>query len=208
MGSAPNIAASASTAHPADQGFVQMIGVFFDTIIICTFTALIIITSQSYLASGLTGAPLTTLSITHTVGGWGALLMTVIIFLFAFSSIIGNFAYAIAGLKYFTQSEVVKLIFTILVCAFVFIGCISAQEFVWLFSDVFLGLMTFINCIAIVLLGKQVKLIIDDYQRQLKKGIAEPVFNSDLYPVLRDKLYHQSIWSRKLDESSDQQIHK
>lgn len=209
MGSAPNIAASAATEHPANQGFVQMIGVCFDTFVICTFSALIVITSGIYLEQPeLTNAPLSVASVTASLGQWASYAMSLVIFLFAFSSIIGNFAYALSGLKYFTQNKIARLVFTLAVCTFVFIGSVAEQSLVWLFSDVFLGLMTFLNCIAILFLWKQVKLILDDYQRQRDKGIVNPEFNSDLYPVLRGKLFHQSIWSRKLDESHDLDIHK
>ncbi|MFC6276235.1 alanine/glycine:cation symporter family protein [Psittacicella hinzii] len=212
MGSAPNIAATAATRHPAEQGFVQMIGVCFDTFIICTFSALIVLTSGVYSTGQYDNAALTTQSVVHSVGGWGAIAMSIIIFLFAFSSIVGNFAYALSGLKYFTQNKWVRVGFTLAVCAFVFIGAISKPQSVWDASDLCMAIMTLINLFAIVMLWKQVKLIVDDYIRQKRKQDKNPEhvieFNSDLYPVLRDKIYHSSIWSRKLDESHDDQIHK
>ncbi|RIY32215.1 hypothetical protein CJP74_05465 [Psittacicella melopsittaci] len=212
MGSAPNIAATASTKHPAEQGLVQMIGVCFDTFIICTFSALIILTTGIYGDGKYDNAALTTQSAVVSLGDWAAIAMSIIIFLFAFTSIIGNFAYALSGLKYFTQNKYVRFLFTIGVCAIVYIGSVSSPKAVWDAADLAMAIMTLLNLVAIVFLWKQVKLIIDDYKRQLHKKDLDPEyeieFNSDLYPVLRDKIYHQSIWSRKLDENADDGIHK
>ncbi|RIY38841.1 alanine/glycine:cation symporter family protein [Psittacicella gerlachiana] len=212
MGSAPNIAATASTKHPAEQGLVQMIGVCFDTFIICTFSALIVLTTGLWDKNLYDNAALTSQSVVASLGSWSSIAMSIIIFLFAFSSIIGNFAYALSGLKYFTQNKFVRFSFTIAVCAVVYIGSVSSPTSVWNAADLAMAVMTLLNLVAIVFLWKQVKLIIDDYKRQLHKKAQnenyEIVFNSDLYPVLRDKLYHQSIWSRKLDEEADDGIHK
>ncbi|MFC6276234.1 alanine/glycine:cation symporter family protein [Psittacicella hinzii] len=212
MGSAPNIAATAATRHPAEQGFVQMIGVCFDTFIICTFSALIVLTTGLYMHGTYDNAALTTQSVVHSLGGWSAIAMSIIIFLFAFSSIIGNFAYAVSGLKYFTQSKALRFLFALCVCFFVYLGCISSPTSVWNAADLCMAIMTFLNLIAIVLLWKQVKLIIDDYTRQRGKQKQDPnyqiIFNSDLYPALQDKIYHTSIWSHKFDETHDDQIHK
>lgn len=222
MGSAPNIAATASTKHPAEQGFVQMLGVFFDTIIICTFTALVIITVQ--LATGdqyqslfgnYKGADLTVQSISHTFGSisasfshYASIIMTVIVFLLAFTSIVGNYAYSLSGLKYITQSKAVRFVYALLVVAMVYYGSIASADQVWDLGDFAMGLMTLLNCIAILFLSRQIYLIIHDYARQKANGVEEPVFNSDLYPELREKFYHQSIWSRHRDEDYDQEIHK
>ncbi|RIY33220.1 hypothetical protein CKF54_03240 [Psittacicella hinzii] len=212
MGSAPNIAATASTKHPAEQGLVQMIGVCFDTFIICTLSALIILTTGIYTNTHYDNAALTSQSVITSLGDWASIAMSVIIFLFAFSSIIGNFAYSLSGLKYFTQSKFVRIVFTLAVCGIVYVGSVSSPESVWNAADFAMAIMTLLNLVAIVLLWKQVKLLVDDYKRQLNKKEQdekyEVLFNSDLYPVLRDKLYHQSIWSRKLDETADDGIHK
>lgn len=206
MGSAPNIAASASTLHPAEQGFVQMIGVAFDTLLICTFTALIVITAGEYKGSELAGAALTAVSVTHTLGEWSSYVMSTIIFLFAFSSIIGNYAYSLAGLKFFTDTPKVRLFFALSVMAFVFYGSVATADTVWLMGDVSMGLMVFVNMFAVVVLWKQVKVIITDYSRQVNAGKEQPVFNSDLYPQLRNKIYYKSIWSRRLDEEHDEEF--
>ncbi|RIY32303.1 hypothetical protein CJP74_04720 [Psittacicella melopsittaci] len=212
MGADPNIAASAATRHPAEQGMTQMIGVFVDTFIVCTFTALIILTTGLWNTGQYDNAALTAVSINVTLGDWTKYAFAVLIFFIAFTSIISQFLYALSGLKYFTQNKYAIFIFTIFVLVCVFLGSIVHADMVWDLSDVSMAGMTILNLFALVLLWKQIRLIVNDYQRQLYKDKKHPwfdiYFNSDLYPELQDKIYHTSIWSRKLDEEADDGIHK
>ncbi|RIY38840.1 hypothetical protein CKF59_00120 [Psittacicella gerlachiana] len=212
MGADPNIAASAATRHPAEQGMTQMIGVFVDTFIVCTFTALIILTTGIWTGENYDNAALTSVSITQTLGDWSKYAFAVLIFFIAFTSIISQFIYALSGLKYFTQNKFAIFAFTLFVLVCVYLGSVVHADVVWDLSDLSMGGMTLLNLFALVVLWKQIRLIVNDYQRQLFKDKKHPwydiEFNSDLYPELQDSIYHTSIWSRKLDEEADDGIHK
>ena len=175
MGSAPNVAATATTSHPIKQGLIQSLGVFTDTLIICSCTAFIILMSGVELSGGLDGIRLTQEALTTQIGGAGRIFVAIAIFFFAFSSIIGNYYYGEANVKFITSSRKVLGIYRLLVGVMVMAGAVMSLQTVWSLADLTMGLMTLCNIAAIVLLGGQVFVLLKDYQAQRRAG-KDPVF--------------------------------
>jgi AGCS family alanine or glycine:cation symporter len=178
MGSAPNTAASATVAHPAIQGFVQSVGVFIDTMVICTMTALLILVSGLYdpaAQNSIAGAELTQTAVTQTFGAAGQWLMTVMVFAFAFSSVLGNYAYAEANLTFLRGSRSAFLVLRIVVLLSVLLGSVAELPFVWSVADIAMGLMTLVNVTALVLLVRWMKVTLADYENARASG-RDPTF--------------------------------
>lgn len=194
MGSAPNAAAAATTRHPASQGLIQMLGVFIDTIVVCSCTAFIILLSGAWVPGGeLQGVQLTQKALSMTLGDWGGHFLAIALFLFCFSSIIGNYAYAEGNVEFIKNNKSVMFVFRLLVLAMVMFGAIGSLPLVWDMADLSMGIMAIINLIAIVLLSRYVFVLLKDYQQQRNQGIAEPVFDIKQYPELQSKV-HQDVW--------------
>ena len=174
MGSAPNAAATASTSHPVKQGLIQTLGVFTDTLIICSSTAFIILMSGVSL-TGADGVKLTQEALTAEIGGAGRIFVAVAIFFFAFSSIFGNYYYGEANIRFITKSRVALNTYRLIVGAMVMGGAMMSLQTVWSLADITMGLMTLCNLVAIALLGGQAMRLLEDYRAQKRKGI-EPVF--------------------------------
>lgn len=175
MGSAPNVAATASTSHPVKQGLIQSLGVFTDTLIICSCTAFIILMSGVELGGEMDGIRLTQEALTVQIGSAGRIFVAIAIFFFAFSSIIGNYYYGEANIKFVSSSKKVLYIYRTLVCVMVMGGAIMSLQTVWSLADLTMGLMTLCNIAAIVLLGGQVFTLLKDYRKQKSEG-KDPVF--------------------------------
>lgn len=175
MGSAPNVAATASTSHPVKQGLIQSLGVFTDTLIICSCTAFIILMSGVELGGEMDGIRLTQEALTVQIGSAGRIFVAIAIFFFAFSSIIGNYYYGEANIKFISSSTKVLNIYRTLVCVMVMGGAIMSLQTVWSLADLTMGLMTLCNIAAIVLLGGQVFTLLKDYRKQKSEG-KDPVF--------------------------------
>ena len=199
MGSAPNAAATADVTHPVKQGLIQSLGVFTDTIIICSCTAFMVLLYQDYSTVGLTGIELTQVALSHHIGSIGYIFIAVCIFLFAFSSIVGNYYYGESNLEFMCNSKVVLNIFRAMVVGMVMFGSLTKVEIVWNLADLFMALMAIINLIAIVMLGKFAFIVLKDYEAQKKAGIKEPVFNSSKIKGLE----HLTIWN---DENEKNEI--
>lgn len=178
MGSAPNAAATADVSHPVKQGLIQTLGVFTDTIVICSCTAFIILLYPEYQASGLKGIELTQAALTSHIGPIGGIFIAICIFLFAFSSIVGNYYYGQSNIEFMNNNKTTLNIFRIGVIGMVLFGALTQVDIVWNLADVFMGIMAIINLIAIALLGKYAFMALDDYTRQKKAGVKNPVFNS------------------------------
>ena len=187
MGSAPNAAATATVSHPAKQGLIQTLGVFTDTLIICTSTAFIILLSGAPLDGSVKGIELTQMALVSQVGPWGGTFISICILLFAFSSIIGNYYYGETNIQFITENKVVLYGYRILVAAMVLFGSIASMDLVWNIADVFMGLMAILNLIAIVLLGKIAIKALQDYTAQKKAG-KNPVFYASSIPELGDEV--------------------
>ena len=188
-GSAPNVAATAHVSHPVKQGLVQALGVFTDTLLVCSCTAFIILISGVYQTSDANGIVLTQLSLKTQVGGVGTLFVALAILMFAFSSIIGNYYYGEANLRFLTRKKWALQIYRLLSGGvMVLFGAVASLEVVWSVGDVFMALLTACNLIAIVALGRYTFRLLDDYRKQKRDGKSSPVFTKSLFPELSSEL--------------------
>ena len=188
-GSAPNVAATATTTHPVKQGLIQALGVFTDTLLVCSCTAFIILISGLYQVPELNGIALTQSALQSEVGNVGPIFVAIAIFLFAFSSIIGNYYYGEANIRFITDNSSVMTIYRL--CSgglMVVFGAIASFELVWNIVDFFMAFLTACNLIAIVLLGRYAFRLLDEYRQQKKKGIKEPVFHRSQLPEIEDEI--------------------
>ncbi len=191
-GSAPNVAATATVSHPVKQGLIQALGVFTDTLLVCSCTAFVIIISGLYDTSALNGIELTQAAMRSEVGALGPVFIAVAILLFAFSSIIGNYYYGEANIRFITSSTTVLTVYRLFSAGvFVMIGALATLDFVWNLGDLCMALLTACNLIAIVKLGKYVFRLLDDYREQKRKGIKEPTFHRSQLPEIEKDL---SCW--------------
>ncbi|WP_434356816.1 sodium:alanine symporter family protein [Parasalinivibrio latis] len=201
MGSAPNAAASASPypPHPASQGYVQMLGVFMDTIVICTATAAIILMSGQFVPGGeITGVELTQRALSTEVGDWGGIFIAIAIFFFAFTSIIANYSYAETNLIFLEHNHKAGLnIFRGVVLLMVMFGSLAELPTVWVMADISMGLMAIVNMVAILLLSGTVVKLARDYNQQLSMGKV-PCFDSREYPELHSQI-EDGIWDKKAE---------
>lgn len=179
MGSAPNVAATADTSHPVKQGLIQALGVFSDTLVICTCTAFIILFSGVSLGGETNGVQLTQMALDNEIGSGGSTYVAIAILFFAFSSIIGNYYYGEANLRYITRNKVVMAVFRLMTGAMVMFGALASLDLAWSLADICMGLMTICNLIAIVLLGKYAFRLLEDYNEQKRQGIKDPVFKKE-----------------------------
>lgn len=179
MGSAPNVAATADVSHPVKQGLIQALGVFTDTLIICSCTAFIILFSGVPLSGEVNGVQLTQMALDSQIGSWGSIYVAIAILFFAYSSIIGNYYYGEANIRYITNNKKVMVLFRLLSGGMVLFGSLASLDLAWSLADVCMGLMTICNLIAITLLGKYAFRLLEDYRMQKRKGIKNPVFTKD-----------------------------
>ncbi|WP_297131101.1 alanine/glycine:cation symporter family protein [Terrisporobacter sp.] len=176
MGSAPNAAATADTTHPVKQGLIQTLGVFTDTIVICSCTAFIVLLYPDYSTAGLEGIELTQVALSSQIGPIGNIFIAICILLFAFSSIVGNYYYGESNIDFISGNKTVLNVFRVIVVGMVLFGSVTQVAIVWNLADVFMGLMAIINLVAIALLGKYAFMALNDYTKQKKAGIKDPVF--------------------------------
>ena len=179
MGSAPNVAATADVSHPVKQGLIQTLGVFSDTLVICTCTAFIILFSGVPLGGEANGVQLTQMALDNEIGSGGSVYVAIAILFFAFSSVIGNYYYGEANLRYITHNKWIMILFRLMTGAMVMFGALASLDLAWSLADVCMGLMTIFNLIAITLLGKYAFRLLEDYREQKRKGIKNPVFTKD-----------------------------
>ncbi|MFI3303525.1 MAG: alanine/glycine:cation symporter family protein [Rikenellaceae bacterium] len=187
MGAAPNVAATASVTHPVKQGLIQTLGVFVDTLLICSSTAIIILLNQEGIDPSKSGIQITQQALTNEIGAVGGLYITIAILLFSFSSIIGNYYYGEANVRFITPRRWVLQLYRVAVGAMVMLGAMVTLDDTIVFSDLMMALMTLCNLVAIVLLGKKAMLLLDDYRSQLKKGVKSPVFAKESLSELDDR---------------------
>ncbi|MBR3622073.1 MAG: alanine:cation symporter family protein [Selenomonadaceae bacterium] len=195
-GSVPNAAATAGGKHPVRQGLIQSFGVYVDTWFICTATAFtILITSQYEIGGSITGIALAQQSFATVFGSVAPVILSVIVFLFAFSSIVGNYYYGEVNIPFFQGDEsgespsiiarnalAIYRAFVIFMVAF---GCFAELSFVWDAADLFMGFLALTNLYAIARLGKYAFIALDDYIAQKKNGVEDPVFNPSILPDTR-----------------------
>ena len=188
-GSAPNVAATATVSHPVKQGLIQALGVFTDTLLVCSCTAFIILISGLYHTPELNGIAITQTALQSEVGSIGPIFVAIAIFLFAFSSIIGNYYYGEANIRFITSNTRVMTAYR--VCSaglMVIFGAVASFELVWNIVDFFMAFLTACNLVAIVLLGRYAFRLLDDYRSQKRRGIKEPTFHRSQIPELENEL--------------------
>lgn len=174
MGSAPNAAATADVSHPVKQGLVQMFSVFIDTIFICSTTAMILLCSG---VSEGTGIQYVQNAVRANFGELGIHFISIAIFLFAFSSLIGNYCYAEANIKFIKDNKTVLNIFRLCCLIIIFFGTQMSLDAAWNLADLLMGFMAIVNIIAIVSLGNIAIKCLKNYTDQKKQG-KEPVFKA------------------------------
>lgn len=184
LGSAPNAGASAAVTHPAKQGLVQTLGVYFDTFLVCSITAFIILVTNPDLAAANRGVDLTQQAVVTSLGDWAGILLAVVIFLLAFSSILGNYYYGESNLEFITENRVALTIYRALVVLAVLGGSVASADLIWDTADGMMGVMALVNLVAIALLGGVAVKLLKNYQEQRASG-KEPVFTRDQLPEVR-----------------------
>jgi AGCS family alanine or glycine:cation symporter len=186
LGSAPNVAAVAFVPHPANQGMVQSLSVFIDTIIMCSCTAVIILLSDVYQpgAEAVNGVALTQNALAEHVGSWGQGFVSIALLLFAFSSVLYNYYLGENSLNYFSEeNQHLFNVFRVLVIALVFWGAMQDLGTVFVFADLTMGLLGVVNLAALAMLGKVGFRLLKDYDEQ-RKTTANPKFDPEAWSDL------------------------
>ncbi|MDO5134272.1 MAG: alanine/glycine:cation symporter family protein [Eubacteriales bacterium] len=176
MGSAPNASASATVSHPAKQGLAQIISVYIDTLLICSTTVFLILLTGDWAGTEYSGIPLLQQCVARVIGPAGIHFVTIIVCLFAFTSIIGNYFYAEANILFITENKTVMTVFRVAAAVMVFIGAINSMDVAWSLADITMGLEAVVNIVVIVLLGRIAFAALDDYEKQKAKGM-DPLFH-------------------------------
>ncbi|PFA22258.1 sodium:alanine symporter family protein [Bacillus cereus] len=201
MGSSPNAAATSHVTHPVKQGLVQALGVFVDTFLVCTSTAFIVLCSGAYKQTNLEGIELTQAALSSQIGPWASSFLAIIIFLFAFSSLLGNYYYGETNIAFIKESKAWLMIYRVAVVAMVVFGSVATLQTVWTMADLFMGLMVFTNLIAITLLGKFAYAALADYIKQKKAG-KTPIFHASDIPDLQNT----ECWEDRRVEKEEQAV--
>ncbi|WP_087017778.1 alanine/glycine:cation symporter family protein [Thaumasiovibrio subtropicus] len=204
MGSAANIAASATPNpnHPASQGFVQMLGVFVDTMVICTASAAIIMVSGVLdMGTEARGISLIQLALTNELGAWTQYFMAFAIILFCFSSIIANYSYAETNVLFLSGNKKGGLLpFRVAVLGMVMFGSVASLPVVWDLADASMGVMAVVNIVAMILLSGLAIRVIKDYEMQHKAGKV-PTFDPAKFPELNG--VKEDAWTGQLASSKE-----
>jgi len=187
QGTAPNAAATATVSHPVQQGLIQSLGVFVDTIIVCTATAFVILIAgpDAWMAEGADPSTLTTLAISRQLGGWTVLPMAILIFVLAYSSIIAAYVYTDVNMDYLTggrrwASWTVRVVSVASATA----GAVLSLDVVWNAVDIAMAIMTLTNLVALLWLFRWGVGALRDYEAQRADGLADPVFRGRGNPYL------------------------
>jgi AGCS family alanine or glycine:cation symporter len=176
MGSTPNISASANVKHPVQQGILGMLGVFFVAFIVCSATAFIVLLNDSLVLDGkMQGVSLVQDSLASALGLYSLYLLSFCIFVFGFTSIIGNYSYAENNFNFLHSNKNYLHFVRILVVVTVYVGTVASLPVVWNVADFFMAIMIIINLYALLRLSPVVVPVVSDYIKQLKEG-KEPVF--------------------------------
>ncbi|MER7798068.1 alanine/glycine:cation symporter family protein [Microbacterium sp. NPDC096154] len=184
LGSAPNAGAAAAVTHPVKQGLVQSLGVYFDTMIVCSITAFLVLVAVPIEQGGPSGIELTQLALETSLGSWTSIALAVVVFMLAFSSIIGNYYYGEASIEFISSRRWVLMVFRVLVVLAVLAGSVASAAVVWNAADAVMGVMALINLVAVALLSGLVFRLLRDYTRQRRDGL-DPVFTRDLMPDVK-----------------------
>ena len=166
-GSAPCAAAAADISHPAKEWLLQALGVFIDTLVICSCSAMIMLLTPAGLTAGLEGMDLLQEAMRYHIGEFGVIFIAVILWLFSFSTFIGILFYARPNVAYlFGDNWISQILYKVLALVMLFVGGLAAYTFVWDLGDIGVGLMTIFNMIALVPLGKEALDSLKDYEEK------------------------------------------
>ncbi len=185
MGSAPNAAATVYTSHPVKQGLIQSLSVLIDTLIICSATAFIILLTDVYTVGDMEGIQLTQEALAAHMGDWATIFITIAIFFFAVSSLLGNYYYGQANIEFITEKPIYLTLFRIAFLIMILVGSTSDLDIIWAMADLFMGSMAVVNLIAVALLSKIAFKALKNYQDQQKQGL-DPVFFRDSIKGLKN----------------------
>ena len=217
MGSVPNAGATAAISHPVKQGLVQTLGVYVDTLVVCTMTAFIIMLSDpSYGPQNADkGAELTLGALQLGLGSWARYFLTFAIFLFAFTSVVGNYYYGESNIRYMFRHKFWLSLFRVLVVIAVMIGSIANVQMMWSLSEVATLIMALTNLAAIVFLGRIAMKLLHHYNEQRRQGL-EPIFHRDDLPEIKniecwdgsDEITQRETWERFEEEKRQRRAEK
>ena len=180
LGSIANLAGTANTTHPVKQGLIQSFGVIVDTLIVCTFTALAVLSFGNWeeiIDLGVRGAPLVQEVATRTLGDWAPSLIAIFLFVFAFTSMLGYYTMSEANIRFIKDNRTLVFIIRVVIILVAFGSCLIDTGLMDLISDTFMAAMGAINVVVVMLLSKHVMEAYRDYRQQQKDGIEEPVFH-------------------------------
>ena len=180
VGSAPNASASAEVSHPAKQGLVQVLSVFIDTILVCSATAFMCMSSGIEPSAKISGAPYVQQALQSTLGDFGPIFITIAMILFAFTTLLGNLFYVDKSIAYLlgkVPGKAFKTVYYIIASLLILLGCVLSADLLWNIADVFMGGMTLINMPVIIISGKYAIRALNDYTKQRKLG-KEPKFRA------------------------------
>lgn len=193
VGSAPNAAAAADVSHPVKQGLVQMLSVFIDTLLICTATAFMCMTSGVEPVKELAGAPYVQEALAASMGGAAKIFITVSMVLFAFTTLLGNLYYVDNCFAYIMKAvpgPKFNFVYRVLASVVIFIGAGSSMGLMWDLADVLMGCMAIINLPVICMLGGPALRAMDDYTKQRAEG-KNPTFRAKAIGIKEDLDYWQ-----------------
>ena len=174
-GSAPCAAAAADISHPAKEGLLQALGVFIDTLVICSCTAMIMLLTPESLTSGLEGMDLLQTAMSYHLGAFGTVFIAVILWLFSFSTFIGILFYARSNVAYlFGDNWTSQTLYKLLALVMLFVGGLAAYTFVWDLGDVGVGLMTIFNMIALIPMAKEAVGALREYESKMPRKRRKP----------------------------------
>ncbi|PRZ18353.1 alanine/glycine:cation symporter family protein [Nesterenkonia sandarakina] len=188
MGSVPNVAATADVSHPVKQGLVQTLGVYLDTLIICSVTAFIILVTfpdAAVRAETNVGGELTQAALVSNFGTFGAIALAVIILLLAFTSILGNYSYGEMNVLFISNTETSRKIYAAALTVVVFLGAIIPVDLAWAIAGVTMVIIALYNLVVITLLGGTAVRLLKHYEAQKRQGL-EPLFLASDMPDLRN----------------------
>lgn len=185
-GSAPNAAATATISHPVKQGLLQSVGVYVDTLLICTCTAFIVILSGLYTGDD-DGIVLTAKAMDHHLGSFGAIYLTACIFLFAYSTVVANYFYGESNIRFITRRQWAIHLFQALTAVVVLLGGYVTLGQAFCLVDLAMAFMVILNLIAVLALSRHVFRLLDDYRNQIRQG-RDPSFDKTTMPDIQDRL--------------------
>ena len=204
-GSVPNAAATAYVTHPVKQGLIQAFGVYVDTLLICSASAALVLLSGVYEIGGkVTGIELIQNCLAAEVGSWAIVFIGIMIMMFAFSSLVGNYYYGEINLAFLTQSKTALYIFRAAVVAMTMFGSIASLPLVWNLADLFMAFLATTNLYAISRLFPFAKIALDDYEKQRAKAWIRISIRISC-PALT--AYTRGAWKRKNNKSSSKEIY-